>query len=468
VSREVRTSRAVALTAAIIVAAGAAGGYAVHRQQISQPPSSAAPSPSPLPSSPPPREPVLAGLTLTAPRPTRPGVTAKLAVATQAVTAGASLIGGVIDAATGERLWSRGSSRSAPPASTAKLLTAAAALRSLGPDFRLHTTTRVDGHTVYLVGGGDPTIVRSAGSLVSPAYPQPATLAALARRTAAALGTTRRVRLRLDTSAWSGPPLARGWKPSYVTEGDVTPPSPLELDEGRIDPQVEFAPRTPTPALQAGEAFVQLLRRHGVHVVGPLAEGTASAGSTLLADVSSPPLAALVQRMLTASDDDLAEALGRAVALHEGQPATFSGAASAITAQVASLGVPISGVSLQDASGLSHLDRVTPRALTTVLRAAISPAHPDLRAMVEGLPVAGFTGTLSQRYLVRPMSAAAGVLRAKTGTLTGVNTLAGLVVDRRGRLLIFAFLASNAPSPGLTVPALDNLASRLRKCGCTG
>jgi D-alanyl-D-alanine carboxypeptidase/D-alanyl-D-alanine-endopeptidase (penicillin-binding protein 4) len=104
--------------------------------------------------------------------------------------------------------------------------------------------------------------------------------------------------------------------------------------------------------------------------------------------------------------------------------------------------------------------------LVGVLRAAISPAHPQLRPLLEGLPVAGLTGTLSDRYLQQPTDAAAGVLRAKTGTLTGVNALSGVVVDRSGRLLVFAFLASDAQLPGLTVPGLDRMASRLAHCGC--
>jgi D-alanyl-D-alanine carboxypeptidase/D-alanyl-D-alanine-endopeptidase (penicillin-binding protein 4) len=57
-------------------------------------------------------------------------------------------------------------------------------------------------------------------------------------------------------------------------------------------------------------------------------------------------------------------------------------------------------------------------------------------------------------------------VRAKTGTLSGVNTLAGEVVDRSGRLLVFAFLAPHAPSAGLTEAALDSLAARLVRCGC--
>lgn len=423
-------------------------------------------SPTPVASGPPPRAPVLAALGTTAPLPTTAGVHAQLAVPSAAVMTGAHLVGEVVDADTGARLWASGASQPEPPASTTKLLTAAAALSVLGPDHRLATTTRLAGRTLYLVGGGDSTLVRSATSYYSPSYPQPASLAALARRTVAALGAVRRVRLRLDTSAWSGPTMARGWKASYVTEGDITPPSALELNEGRVDPQDEFAARTPDPAAQAGAAFAELLQADGVQVVGPVTSGIAGSASTPLAAVLSPPVAELVQRMLTVSDDDLAEALGRTVAIAEHLPATFHGAAEAVTGAVASLGVPVAGVSLQDTSGLSHRDRVTARALTAVLRVAISPAHRQLRSLVEGLPVAGFTGTLEFRYLEPPSARAAGVLRAKTGTLTGVNTLAGQVVDRSGRLLLFAFLTSDAPSPGLTVPALDRLASSLARCGC--
>jgi D-alanyl-D-alanine carboxypeptidase/D-alanyl-D-alanine-endopeptidase (penicillin-binding protein 4) len=184
--------------------------------------------------------------------------------------------------------------------------------------------------------------------------------------------------------------------------------------------------------------------------------------------VASPPIADLVQRMLTVSDDDLAEALGRAVARNDGLPASFLGAGAAVVKTVATLGVPTAGVSLQDTSGLSHRDRVTPRALVTVLRDAISPTHQRLRSILEGLPVAGLTGTLATRYLTKPTSSAAGVLRAKTGTLTGVNALSGLVVDRSGRLLVFSFLATDAPLPGITVPAIDRLAARLVRCGCVG
>lgn len=73
--------------------------------------------------------------------------------------------------------------------------------------------------------------------------------------------------------------------------------------------------------------------------------------------------------------------------------------------------------------------------------------------------MAGFSGTLSDRYTGK--SAGTGLIRAKTGTLTGVNTLAGTVVDRQGRLLAFAFLASGTTSPSDAQSALDRLATTL-------
>jgi len=461
----------VPLVVALVVTAGVVVGYVVHRDHTSAgaaPLPTASGSPAPVPSSPAPRGAVLPALQASAPEPTSAGVTLQLAADAHQLQRSAHLAGEVIDADTGTALWAHSPGAPEPPASTTKLLTAAAALTALGPNDRLVTSTAASGHTLYLVGGGDPTIVANRHSVYSPVYPRPATLAALAHRTAAALGSVHRVHLKLDVSKWTGPRAAVGWKPSYVTEGDITPPSPLEVNEGRTDPSDEFAPRTPNPAEQAGQVFAGLLEHDGVRVVGAVTGGTAPAGTPELAHVDSPPVSALVQRMLTVSDDDLAEALGRAVAIEAGLPASFAGAAQAVLAQVRSLGVSVTSVTLHDTSGLSHRDRITPRTLVDLLRAATASTHRDLRWILEGLPVAGLTGTLADRYQVKPSVTARGIVRAKTGTLTGVNTLAGTVVDRSGRLLVFAFMASHAALPGLTVPDLDDLAARLARCGCGG
>jgi D-alanyl-D-alanine carboxypeptidase/D-alanyl-D-alanine-endopeptidase (penicillin-binding protein 4) len=158
--------------------------------------------------------------------------------------------------------------------------------------------------------------------------------------------------------------------------------------------------------------------------------------------------------------------LGRAVARRSGRAASFAGEARSIKAAVRRLGVPVDGIRLYDASGLSRLDRVTPRALAAVLR--IVAARPESIAPVaQGLPVAGLTGTLADRYRHGRPEQASGVLRAKTGTLAGVSALAGQVVDADGRLLLFAFLTDRAALPSTTETALDRLVARLSACGCT-
>jgi len=122
------------------------------------------------------------------------------------------------------------------------------------------------------------------------------------------------------------------------------------------------------------------------------------------------------------------------------------------------------GAGLVDGSGLAASDRVPALALARVLRLATTT--PRLRYLLAGLPVAAWSGTLADRYLRGAARAGAGVIRAKTGTLTGVSALAGLVHDRSGRLLVFAFVADRAGATSAAEAALDDLAGRLAGCGC--
>jgi serine-type D-Ala-D-Ala carboxypeptidase/endopeptidase (penicillin-binding protein 4) len=138
-----------------------------------------------------------------------------------------------------------------------------------------------------------------------------------------------------------------------------------------------------------------------------------------------------------------------------------------VLAELRHLGLPTTGVRMVDCSGLSRLDRVPPRTLLAVLRLATGRL-PELQALVAGLPVAGTSGTLSDRYRRPPAAAGAGVVRAKTGNLAGVDTLAGTVVDADGRLLLFAFMTNHAVDSTTTERALDRLAARLAGCGCGG
>jgi D-alanyl-D-alanine carboxypeptidase/D-alanyl-D-alanine-endopeptidase (penicillin-binding protein 4) len=398
-----------------------------------------------------------------APAPSVAGTTRALARLVANPGLGGSLSALVVDQATGTPVFARTPTRALPPASTAKLLTAVAAIEALGPDATLRTEVRQAGSAVYLVGGGDVTLSRRR----SLGYPPVASLTSLARSTAAAQPGNTPVTVCADSSLWSGPQRAPGWSSSYFTDGDIAQLSPLEVDEAHLQPSGRA--RSTTPAMQAAEHFATSLTADGIAATvgrAPECAPKAPATAVSVASAQSAPVSALVQRMLTDSDNDLAEALGRAVALHDGAAADFGGEAHAVTARVRALAGNADVLQLYDASGLSRLDRVDAGLLVALLRAAASPQHPELRSVIEGLPIAGLTGTLADRFRSRSVINAAGIVRAKTGNLIGVNTLAGVVVDAEGRTLLFAFMTAAAPSPEAGESALDLLAGRLATCGC--
>jgi D-alanyl-D-alanine carboxypeptidase/D-alanyl-D-alanine-endopeptidase (penicillin-binding protein 4) len=180
----------------------------------------------------------------------------------------------------------------------------------------------------------------------------------------------------------------------------------------------------------------------------------------------------LVATALTESDNVLAEVLAREVARATGAQPSFSGASQAVLTVLRGHGFDVSGATMVDGSGLSVDDAVPATLLTEVLGAAAAPDHSNvdpqrtiaLRPLLVGLPVAGASGTLADRY--HGLAAGGrGWVRAKTGTLTGVNSLAGTVLDAEGRILVFALL-SNGPNPVSVRPRLDALAAGLRSCGC--
>lgn len=183
--------------------------------------------------------------------------------------------------------------------------------------------------------------------------------------------------------------------------------------------------------------------------------------------MDSPTVARLVERLLTTSDNTLAEAIARQAALAAHQPASFEGAATAVTQELARLGVPMTGVVLGDGSGLYPGNAIPPAVLVQLLALAASDQHPTLRPVLTGLPIAGFTGTLGKRFGAGSGAAeAAGLVRAKTGSLSGVNTLAGTVVDAEGRLLTFAVMTRTGASADTARAAMDRIVARLAACGC--
>jgi D-alanyl-D-alanine carboxypeptidase/D-alanyl-D-alanine-endopeptidase (penicillin-binding protein 4) len=418
-----------------------------------------------------------------APLPTARGLAAVLGAALPSAVTGAGVGIEVADAATGRVLYSADADVPATPASTTKLVTAVTALAALGPGARFTTAVRQAGGTIVLAGGGDPTL--AVHDYPAADYPRPATLAQLAAATARALQAQGRhsVRLDYDTTLFSGPGLAPGWSSGDIDLGDVTPIVALEADQGRLTPggalednddPVNYRPRTYDPAGMTAAAFASLLIQYGITVTGGPAQVTdqSFASAPVLATVSSPPLAAIVEQMLVESNNVIAENLARHVAIALSLPATFSGAASAEMAELRRLGIT-EPVSLVDGSGLSPDDQIAPETLVRVL--ATAAGRPALRGAVTGLPVAGLNGTLSAGGSVFggiggvAGGAARGVVRAKTGNLSTVATLAGLAYDKAGALLLFAIMAPRVPSADQlpqAATAIDAAAAGLASCGC--
>jgi D-alanyl-D-alanine carboxypeptidase/D-alanyl-D-alanine-endopeptidase (penicillin-binding protein 4) len=385
----------------------------------------------------------------------------------------------VTDLSTHLVLYARNATSRFAPASTNKLATAVAALQVLGPSATFRTTV-VAGHAdsaIVLVGGGDPTL--AAGAPPAADYPQPATLAELARQTAAALRARGRhsVRLSYSTSLYTGPGLAPGWRlgpQGYVATGNVSMITALEADQGRVtssgapaDNEASNGQRSANPAALAAASFARFLAADGISVRGAPGEAPASSRASALASVKSPPLSAIVGWMLEESNNVIAENLARQVAIATGRPASFSGGATAVTATLRRLGV--SGeISLTDGSGLSPDDRLSPAVLVQLIRLAAGNAR--LRSVLTGLPVEGFSGTLMRDGSVFGLGRPGGfgLVRAKTGNLNTVAALAGTAYARNGQLLAFAIMADKIPQSGLpaAATAMVDLATALAGCGC--
>ncbi|WP_165821150.1 D-alanyl-D-alanine carboxypeptidase/D-alanyl-D-alanine endopeptidase [Nocardioides gansuensis] len=356
------------------------------------------------------------------------------------------------------------------PASTTKVLTAVAALEVLGPERRFATqvVTGASRRELVLVGGGDPHL---AGKPLTPeeeasAYPERADVVTLARRTAKALGRTRRpVTLVYDASLFTGPSDNPAWRADYVPDDIVSPITALWVDEG-ADP--DGYGRSDDPAATAAADFARALAEAGVRVKGSPVPGVAPAAAPVLASVESAPLADIVERVLDVSDNEGAELLAHHVGLAVAGEGSFEGGARGVLDTLQALGVETGDDVVYDGSGLSRRNRVSPSTLLGALRVAASPAHPELRPAVSGLPVAGFTGSLTYRF-DEGAPEGRGMVRAKTGTLTGVHALAGVAVDRLGTPLVFV-LAADRVREGRgdeAQDALDEIAADLVTCRCS-
>lgn len=363
------------------------------------------------------------------------------------------------------------------PASTTKLFTAAATLHDFGSTGRARTVVAWDesARKLYLIGGGD--ILLGTGADTPEDIFGYAGLGTLAADTVRALTkhsknilTQAPYTLVVDASWFGTEKASSAWRPE--DHQWVGPIQGLGIDTGSVA-RGQYG-YVPDAAGVAGQAFAAALGASGA-APAKIETGKSGLAKTEILDPARPlpqvveigqaphespaivalaqgaPFAQVIRKMLKISDNTLAETLGRLVALHRGAKPTFADSGKSVQTAIGELGVHLGNTNLVGCSGLAHSTQIPAQALANLVRTAASPEHPELRAMLANLPVAGADGTLRNVY---QETTAAGNLRGKTGTLAISHSLAGTMVYQN-QVLAYALIISGYPeeSPGGTISA---------------
>jgi D-alanyl-D-alanine carboxypeptidase/D-alanyl-D-alanine-endopeptidase (penicillin-binding protein 4) len=342
----------------------------------------------------------------------------------------------VADGDSGRTLVACAADQGFVPASNQKLLTAAVALRTLGPTATLRTELYATGPIqagtlggdLVLRGFGDPTLGTPPGGDPRLTELVAAVQAAGVRRVAG--------RVRGDGSWLGAERYGLGWEWDDLDQDWAAPFGGLccggnvvEVLDGVAAPR-----RVPVadPAAFTAATLAGLLRAAGITIDD--GELPAAGAGSLLATVYSPPVAALLWSLLGESDNLVAEQLWRVAARLRGEPGSVP-AATHTRRELAALGVDPTGLVVADGSGLSRWNLVRPSQLVALLLAVRrAPFHAEF---VGALPLAGTSGTLRTRCADGP---ARGRVRAKTGTLQRVTSLSGYLPQPRGGPLVFSVL----------------------------
>jgi len=426
----------------------------------------------------------------------------------------------VRDLRRGRDLFAHGADTPRNPASGTKLLTAAAALAELGPEFTFVTELRgpapaggVIPGDLYLVGGGDPMLgerdlwalvqslaaqgVREVrGDLVldagryddqvwPPAYEQKSSDAAFQAPVAAlavgyssvtvqvvpgdAQGKPARVvalpsgaPVTVDNRASTGRGRGARLRVSVVQgrTGDV---ARVRGRIGLASAPRSYRRRATRPVRLAGGVAQHLMEHAGVRIRGRLRTGPAPEGLTLVASHRSRPLAEIVAGMGKYSNNFIAEMLLKELAVAAGsRPGTSTAGAAVLTRLFETRDLRREGLQVSNGSGLYDANRISARSLVELL----ASLHGDPRLgpdFVAGLAVAGRDGTLLRRFRDPRARAGRQLVRAKSGTLAGVASLSGYAWARDGTPLAFSCLLEEVRSLEAARVMLDRIATALTR-----
>lgn len=348
------------------------------------------------------------------------------------------------DVRSGQTLFDASGSTPMEPASVTKLLSAWAVSHTMDLQHRL--TTRVvagSGNQIVLVAGGDTTLNPGKGDPSSVnGY---AGLGDLATQVATALKKKGRtsVVIAVNTAYAPGPLTVPSWDPAYLGMGYTARIAMLGLSTQRAKAGI---PAVADPVKATTAAFAKNLTAQGITVAGFASSGPAD--GTTLGSVQSAPLVDVLGMALQDSDNAMIESLVRQAAFTKGVAGDDASLTAWVKDTVARSGFDVSGVKLADVCGLADGTSFPPRLLADLLEKGASGADARYQEVMSRLPVGGWNGTMDDRFLQSTNNAGAGQVRAKTGSLTGVSSLAGTVRTQSGRLLVFAIITNGPQSQG--------------------
>jgi serine-type D-Ala-D-Ala carboxypeptidase/endopeptidase (penicillin-binding protein 4) len=329
------------------------------------------------------------------------------------------------------------------PGSNEKLVTSSTALARWTADFRFSTQLFasvppdaggvIDGD-VYLRGLGDPTL--STAAYQADHFDMRTADLHDFVSTLEGLGVTRVTgRVVGDDGYFDAQRSVANWRPSMTAF--CGPLSALTLNESL---GMDGAP-VPDPALGAATRLTRLLRAAGIGVTHSAARGIVPITASLVHSELSASLGQILAAMNKPSDNFLAEELLKGLGAGFGGAGTTAAGAGVATDYLQSVGIS-AGYRIRDGSGLSYQDKLSARAVVRILRAMA--ARSDFAVFRRSLAIAGVDGTLKDRMRG---TAAAGNVRAKTGTLSAASSLSGYVTSASGHRLGFSILMNGSGLP---------------------
>ncbi len=371
-----------------------------------------------------------------------------------------SLQAQVIDADTGAVLFDRASGTPARSASVMKLFTAAAALETLGPDYRITTRIyrdEVDPGKIYFVGAGDVTLSRTGVNQAS-VYAKAPKLSDLASQVLRTSGEDMITEIVLDSSLYGG---AIGeyqsvWDQRGITNGYMSPVSALQVDADRATPSAKESPRSKDPVARAGLWLKEALGESAGEAA--ISKGITPATAVQIASVQSRPISEWIDYMLVVSDNSQAEALARLVSLDVGLDGSFGSLTEAYQLALRGTGLDLSDIVVEDGSGLSKYNQISPELVNELL-VLVDEGYGDFKFILQGMPVSGTPGSLSYRF-----EDAVGAITAKTGWIRTGYTLAGILDTPDDSRLIFT-VYNLGDVTAANREAMDDLVMGFYDCG---